>query len=180
MYTKAWDYWLNKNLFFFLFKIALSLHLKVGWELDYEESWAPKNWCFWTVVLEKILESPLDCQEIKPVNPKGNQPWLFIGRSDAKTEAPIIWAPDAKSWLIRKDPDAGKDWRQEEKGTTEDDMVGWHHRLNGHEFVQAPGVTEGQGGLVGCSPWGCKESDKTEQPNNSRITVLMNATLQSN
>ena len=107
------------------------------WELDYKESWVPKNWCFWTVVLEKTLESPLDCKEIKPVNPKGNQPWIFIRRTD--DEAPILWLPDAKSWLIRKDPDAGKDWRQEEKGTTEDVMLGWHHRLNGHEFEQTPG-----------------------------------------
>ena len=150
------------------------------WELVHKEGRMPKNWCIWTEVLEKILESPLDYKEIKPVNPKGNQLWLFIGRSDAKTEAPIIWAPDAKSQLIRKDPDAGKDWRQE-KGTTEDEMVGWHHWLNGHEFMQAPGVAEGQGGLVGRSPWGCKELDKTERPNNNnRITVLMNTTLQSN
>ena len=131
------------------------------WELVHKEGRMPKNWCIWTEVLEKILESPLDYKEIKPVNPKGNQLWLFIGRSDAKTEAPIIWAPDAKSQLIRKDPDAGKDWRQE-KGTTEDEMVGWHHWLNGHEFMQAPGVGEGQGSLVCCSPWGHKESDTTD------------------
>ena len=104
------------------------------WELDYKESWALKNWCFWTVVLEKTLESPLDCKEIKPVNPKGNHSWAFIGRPDAEAETPILWPPDMTSWLIWKDPDAGKDWRQEEKGTTEDEMVGWHHRLNGHEF----------------------------------------------
>ena len=103
------------------------------WELDYKESWAPKNWCFWTVVLEKTLESPLDCK-IKPVNPKGNQSWIFIGRTDAEAETLILWLPDVKSWLIGKDHDAGKDWRQEEKGTTEDEMVGWHHWLNGHEF----------------------------------------------
>ena len=101
-----------------------------------KESWVPKNWCFWTVVLEKTLESPLDCKEIQPVNPKGNQSWIFIGRTDA--EALILWPPDVKSWLIRKDPDAGKDWRQEEKGTTEDEMVGWHHWLNGHECKQTP------------------------------------------
>ena len=100
------------------------------WELDCEKSWAPKNWCFWTVVLEKTLESPLDCKEIKPVNPKGNQSWIFIGRTDAEAEAPVLWPPDAKNWLIGKDPGAGKDWRQEEKGTTEDEMVGWHHQLN--------------------------------------------------
>ena len=104
------------------------------WELDYKESWAPKNWCFLTVVLEKTLESPLDCKEIKPVNPKRYQSWIFIGRTDADTEAPILWPPDVKNWLIGKEPDAGKDWGQEEKQTTEDEMVGWHHRLNGHEF----------------------------------------------
>ena len=104
------------------------------WELDHKESWAPKNWCFWTVVLEKILEIPLDCKEIQLVNPKGNQPWMFIGRTNAEAETPILWPPDGKNWLIGKDPDAGKDWGQEEKGTTEDEMVGWHHRLDGHEF----------------------------------------------
>ena len=104
------------------------------WELDYKESWAPKNWCFWTMVMEKTLESPLDCKEIQPVHPKGNQSWIFIERTDAEAEAPILWPPDAKNWLIWKDPDAGKDWRQEEKGMTEDEMVGWHHWLNGHEF----------------------------------------------
>ena len=103
------------------------------WELDHKESWVPKNWCFWTVML-KTLESPLDCKEIKPVNPKGNQSWIFIGRIDAEAETPILCPPDAKNWLIGKDPDAGKDWRQEEKGMTEDEMVGWHHWLNGHEF----------------------------------------------
>ena len=117
------------------------------WELDHKESWALKNWCFSTVVLEKTLESPVDCKEIKPVNPKGNQSWIFIGRTDAEAEAeaPILWPPDAKSWLIKKDPDAGKNWRQEEKGTTEDEMVGWHHRLNRYEFEQAPGNDDGQG-----------------------------------
>ena len=106
------------------------------WELDYKESWALKKWCFWTVVLEKILESPLDSKEIQPVHPKGNQSWLFIGRTDAEAEAPILWPPDAKSRLIGKDTDAGKDWGQEEKGATEDEMGGWHHQLNGHEFEQ--------------------------------------------
>ena len=101
------------------------------WELDYKER-APKNWCFWTVVLEKTLESPLDCKEIQPVHPKGNPSWIFIGRTEAET--PILWQPDVQRWVIGKDPDAGKDWRQEEKGTTEDEMVGWHHRLNGHDF----------------------------------------------
>ena len=104
------------------------------WELDCKESWALKNWCFWTVVLEKTLESPLDCKEIQPVHPKGNQSWIFIRRTDVEGETPILWPPDAKSWLIWKDADAGKDWRQEEKGMTEDEMIGWHHRLNGHEF----------------------------------------------
>ena len=104
------------------------------WELDYKESWEMKNWFFWTVVLEKTLESPLDCKEIQPVYPKGDQSWLFIGRTDAKAETPILWPPHAKSWIIGKDPDVGKDWRQEEKGTTEDEMSGWHHRLNGLEF----------------------------------------------
>ena len=103
------------------------------WELDYKENWVQKNWCFWTEVLEKTLESPLDCKEIQPVHPKGNQPWIFTGKTDAKAETPILCLPDAKNWLIGKDPDAGKDWRQEEKETTEE-MVGWYHRLNGHEF----------------------------------------------
>ena len=122
------------------------INRKCRWpELDHKEGWAPKNWCFWTVVLGKTLESPLDWKEIKPVNPKGNHPWIFIGRTDAEAEAPIFWPPDAKSWLIRKDIDAGKDWRQEEKGTTEDKMAGWHHWLNRHEFEQALGDSEGQG-----------------------------------
>ena len=135
------------------------------WELDHKGSWAPKNWCFWTVVLEKTLESPLDSKELKPVNPKGNQSWIFIWWTDTEAEAPVLWPPDAKSWLIGKDPDAGKDWRQEEKGTTEDEMVGWHHQLDGHEFKQALGVGDGQGSLECCSPWGCKELDITEQLN---------------
>ena len=104
------------------------------WELNYKENWVPKNWCFWTVVLENTLESPLDCKEIKPVHPKGNQSWIFIGRTDAEAETPVLWPSDAKSSLIWKDPDAGKDWRQEEKGTTENEMIGWHHQLNRHEF----------------------------------------------
>ena len=132
------------------------------WELDYKESWALKNWCFWTVVLEKILESPLDCKEIQPVHLKGDQSWMFIGRTDVEAETAILRPPDAESWLIWKDPDAGKDWRREEKGTTEDEMVGWHHRLKGHEFEQAPVVGHGQGGLACCSPWGRKESDIEE------------------
>ena len=136
-----------------------SSHVQI-WVLDHKEGWTSKNWCTQIVVLEKTLESPLDCKEIKPVNPKGNQPWIFIGRTDA--EAPILWPPDAKSWLIGKDPDAGKDWRQEEKGVTEDEMVGWHQWLTGHEIEQSPGDSEGQGSLACCSSWGHKESDMTE------------------
>ena len=120
------------------------------WELDGEESWVLKNWCFWTVVLEKTLESPLVCKEIQPVHPKGDQSWVFIGRTDVKAETPILWPPDAKNWLIGKDPDAGKDWEQEEKRMTEDEMVGWHHRLDGHGFGWTPGVGDGQGGLACC------------------------------
>ena len=132
------------------------------WELDCEESWALKNWYFWTVVLEKIPQSPLDCKEIQPVHPKGDQSWVFIGRTDAKAETPILWPPHVKSWLIWKDPDAGKDWGLEEKGTTEDEMAGWHHRLDGHEFEWTPGVGDGQGGLACCDSWGRKESDTTD------------------
>ena len=138
------------------------------WELDYKEGWAPKNWCFWTVVLEKTLESPLNCTEIKPVHPKGNQPWIFIGRTDAGAETPVLRPPNAKSWIIRKDPDAGKDRRQE-KGMTEDEMVGWDHRLNGHEFEQALGDGKGQGSLACCSPWGHKESDWATELNWRRL-----------
>ena len=134
-------------------------------ELDYKESWTLKNWCFWTVVLEKTLEGPLDSKETQPVHPKGNKSWLFIGRTDAEAETAMLWPPDAKNWLIGKDPDAGKDWRQEEKGTTEDYMVGWHCQLNGHEFEQALGVGDGQGGLVCWSLGGCKELDMTERLN---------------
>ena len=122
-----------------------------------------KNWCFWTVVLEKTLESPLDCKEIQPVNPKRNQSWIFIGKTDAEAESPILWPPDVESWVTGKDPDAGKDWRQE-KGMTEDEMVRRHHWL-AHKFEQALGVGDGQGSLACCSPWGCKESDTTEQLN---------------
>ena len=124
------------------------------WELDCEESWAPKNWYFWTVVLEKTLESPLDCKEIQPVHPKGDQSWVFTGRTDAEAETLILWPPHAKSWLIGKDCDAGRHCRQEEKGTTEDEMAGWHHQLNGHEFEWTPGVGDGQGGLECCDSWG--------------------------
>ena len=129
------------------------------WELDHEVGWMPKNWCFWTVVLTleslETLESPLDGKEIKPVNPKRNQSWIFFGRADDEAEAPILWPSEAKNWLIRKDPDTGKDWRQE-KGTTEDEIVGWHHQLNGHEFEQALGDGEGQGSLACYSSWGLR------------------------
>ena len=129
-----------------------------------EESWVPKNWCFWTVVLEKTLESPLDCKEIQPIHPKGDQSWVFIGGSNIEAETPILWPPDA-SWLIWKDPNAGKDWGREEKGMTDEEMVGWHYQLEGHGFEWTPGVGDGQGGLVCCSSWGRKESDMTERLN---------------
>ena len=135
------------------------------WELDCEESWELKNWCFCTVVLEKTLESPLDCKEIQSVHSKEDQPWVFFERNDAKAETPILWPPHAKSWLIGKDSDAGRDWGQEKKGTREDEMAGWHHRLDGHEFGWTPGVGDGQGGLACCDSWGCKESDTTERLN---------------
>ena len=135
--------------------------------VDHEVGWVLKNWCFQTVVLEKTLQSPLECKEIQPVNPKRNQPWIFIGRTDAEAEASILGPPDAKSQLIEKDSDAGKGWRQEGKGTTEDKMVEWHQWLNGHEFEQALGESEGQESLACCSPWGYKELDKPEQLNNN-------------
>ena len=134
------------------------------WELGCKESWAPKNWSFWTVVLEKTLESLLACKEIQPVHPK-DQSWVFIGRTDVEAEAQILWPPDVKSWLIWKDPDAERDWGQEEKETAEDEMVGWHHWLNGHVFGWTPGAGDGQGGLACCSPWDHKEVDTTEQLN---------------
>ena len=136
------------------------------WMLDYKEGWMLKNWCFWAVVLEKTLESPLDCKEIQPVNPKGNQSWIFIRRADA--EAPILWPPYVKSQFIRKDPDAGQDWRQE-KGMTEDKMGVWYHWLNGHEFEQALGDDEEEGSLVCCNPWSPKQLDMTEWLNNMII-----------
>ena len=129
------------------------------WELDWEESWVLKSWCFWTVVLEKILESPLDCKETQPVHPKGDQSWVFIVRTDAKAETPILWPLHAKGWLIGKDSDAGIDWGQEEKGMTENEIDWWHHQLDGHEFEWTLGVGDGQGGLVCCDSWGCKELD---------------------
>ena len=131
------------------------------WELDHKEGWGPNNWCFWIVMLENTLESLLDCKEIKPVTPKANQPWIFIRRTDAEAQPSSALSSNARSQLIGKDPDAGKDWGQDEKGTIEDEMVGWHHWLNEHEFEQIPGDSERQGSLVCCSSWGLKESDMT-------------------
>ena len=140
------------------------------WELDQKEGWALKNWCFWTVVLEKTIESPLDWKDIKPLNPKGNQTWIFTGRTDAEAETPILWPPDGKSQLTgEEDPDAGKDWGQKEKGEAWDELVGWHHQLNEHDFEKTLGDSEGEGNLAGCSPWGHKESDTTEWLNNNLI-----------
>ena len=136
-----------------------------SWELDCEEGWASKNWCFWTVMLEKTLESPLVCTEIQPVHSEGDQPWDFFGRNDAKAETPVLWPPHFKSWLIGKDFDAGRDWGQEEKGMTEDELAGWHHWLDGREIEWTPEVGDGQGGLACCNSWGRKESDMTEQLN---------------
>ena len=135
------------------------------WELDYKETWVLKNWCFWTVVLEKTLESSLDCKEVQSVHPKGNQSWIFIGRTDAQAETPTLLPTDAKNWLIGKDPDAGKDWRQKEKGMTEDEKVGWHHWCDGHDFDKVSEVGDGQGSLACCCPWGRKELNTTEQLN---------------
>ena len=145
--------------------VFFSSHVQM-WELDQNEGWKPKNWCFWTVALEKTLESPLDYREIKPVNPKGNRPWILFGRTDAEAEAPIFWSPDANSWLTEKDPDAGKDWRQE-KAMTEDEMAGGHHWFNRYEFEQTLGDGEGQGNLTCCSPWGCKKLGMTWILNNN-------------
>ena len=142
------------------------------WELDYKESWVPKNWCFWTVVLEKTLESPLNCKEIQPVHPKGDQSWVFTERTDAEAETPVLWPSYEKSWLIWKHP--GKDSGQEEKGTTEDEMVGWHHPLNGHGFGWTLGVVDGQGGLACCSSWGRKESNTTEWLNWTELIISGN------
>ena len=150
------------------------------WEVDCEESWAPKNWCFWTVVLEKTLESPLDCNEIHSVHFKGDQSWVFIGRTDAKAETPILWPPQLikiKSWLIGKDSDAGRDSGQDEKGTTEDEMVGWHHRLYWHEFEWTPGVGDGQGSLACYNSWGRKESDTTERLNWTEVNFTTGINL---
>ena len=133
--------------------------------MDCKEGWALRNWYFQTVVMDKTLESPMDSQEIKPVNPEGNQSWIFIGKTDAEAETQIFWPPDMKNQFIEKDPDAGKDWGQEEKGRIEDDMVGWHHRLSGHKSEQTLGDSEGQRNLVCCSPWGGKELDTPEKLN---------------
>ena len=160
---KQRHYFVNKGLFSQGY--AFSSSYVWMWELDYKESWTQKNWCFWSVVLEKSLESPLDCKENQPVHPKGDQSWVFIGRTDVEAETPILWPPDVKNWLIGKDPDAGKDWGQEEKGTTKDEMVGLHHQLNGHGFGWTPGVCDGQGGLVCCGSCSHKESDTPEQLN---------------
>ena len=140
------------------------------WKLDYKESWVPKNWCFWTVVLEKTLESPLDCKETQPVHSKADQSWVFFGRTDAKAETPVLWPPHVKSWLIGKDSDSGRDWRQEEKGTTEGGMAGWHHWLDGRESEWTPRVGNGQGSLACYYSWGRKESDTTERPNWTELT----------
>ena len=141
---------------------GFSTHHVSKWELDCEESWARTNWCFWTVVLEKTLESPLDCKEIQPVHSEGDQSLVFFGRTDAKAKTAVLWPPHSKSWLIGKDSDAGRDWGQEKKGTTEDEMAGWHHWLDGHEFEWTPGVGDGQGGLACCDSWGHKESDMSD------------------
>ena len=141
------------------------------WELDYKESWALKNWCFWTVMLDKTLESPLDCKEIQPVHPKGSQSWIFIRRTDVEAETSILWPLDVKNWFIWKDPDVGKDWRWEEKGTTEDEMVALHHWLDGHEFWVSSRSWWWTGSLVCCSPWGRKESDTTERLNRTELNL---------
>ena len=146
------------------------------WQLNHKEGWVLKNWCFQVVVLEKTLESPLDCKEIQPVSPKGNQLWILTGRTDAEAEAPILWPPDVKSRLSGKDLDAGEDWGQEEKEVTQDEMVGWHHWFNGHEFEQTLGVGEGQRSLVCCSPWGHKESDTTEWLNKNNTSTELKQT----
>ena len=150
----------NKGLFSQSYDFS-STHVWM-WELEYKESWVLKNWCFWSVVLEKTLESPLDFREIQPVHPKGNQSWTFIWRTDAEAKTPILWPPDVKKWLTGKDPGTRKDWRQEEKGMTEDEMVECYHQFNGHEFEQVPGVGDGQWSLACCGPWDHKKSDTTE------------------
>ena len=149
------------------------------WQLHHKEWWAMKNWWLWTVVLDKTLESPFKYKEIKPVNPEGNQSWIFIGRTDAEAETSVVWPPDLKKWLIWKDPDPGKDWRQEEKRTTEDEMVGWHHRCDGLEFEQTLVIGDGQGSQFCCCPWDCKKSDTTELLNWESHAVVINNTEKS-
>ena len=153
----SWSSW-QEYISFTIWKTFSSSHVQM-WKLDHKEGWVPKNWCFWTVVLEKTLESSLDCKEVQPVHPKGSQSWIFIGKTDDEAEAPILWPPDGKKWLIEKDPSAGKDWREEVKGATEDEMVRWHHGLSGHDSEQTLGDSEGQGSLA--CPRGHKELDMT-------------------
>ena len=143
------------------------------WDLDYKDSWASKNGCFWTVVLEKTLESHLDCKMIQPVHPKWNQSWVFFRRAYVEAETPILWPPDVKNWLIEKDPDAAKDWRREEKAATEDEMVGWHHRLSGYDCESTLRVGDGQRSMVYCSPWGHKEWDTIERLNWTELNVAI-------
>ena len=149
------------------------------WELDCEERWPPKNCCFWTVVLEKTLESPLDCKEIPLVHSEGDQSWVFFGRNDAKVETPVLWPPHGKSWFIGKDPDAGRDWGQEAKRTTEDEMAGWHHWLHGRESEWTLGVGDGQGDLACCDSWGRKEWDTTEQLNWTELNDVKQTNIES-
>ena len=160
--------WVTNIFTFFQSTTGFSSSCVYMWELGHKKGWASQNWYFQTVVLEKTLESPLDSKEIKPVNPKGNHPWIFIGRADSEAEAPILWPPDVKSWFTGKYPDAGKDWGQEEKGVTEDKMVGWYHWLNGHEFELTQGDSEIQGSLACCSSWGHRKLDSTWQLNNNK------------
>ena len=158
----------SKGLYSQNYVFFSSSHVQM-WELDHKEGWVPKNWCFWTVVLEKILENPLDYKEIQPVHSKGDQSWVFFGRNDAKAATPVLWLLHVKSWLIGKDSDAGRDWGHKEKGTTEDEMAGWHHWLDGRESEWTLGVGDGQGGLVCCDSWVCKESDTTERLNSTEL-----------
>ena len=168
---KSWDITLCTKVRLIKAMVFSSSHVWM-WELDFKESWEPKNWCFWTVVLEKTLGSPMDCKEIQPVHPKRGQSWVFIGGTDAEAETAILWPPDVKNWLIWKDLDAGKDWQHEEKGTIEDEMVGWHHWLNEHGFSWTLGVFDGPGGLACCDSWGLKESDTTERLNWTELIII--------
>ena len=165
---KQRHYFANKDPFSQSYSFSSSHVWK--WKLDYKESWVPKNWCFWTLVLEKTLEGPLDCKEIQAVNPKGNQSWIFIGRTNVEAETLILWPPDAKNWLLGKDPDAGKDWRQEENGTTEDEMIGWHHGLDGHELSKLWELVMDR---ETCTPRGHKELDMTEWLNWTDIYIYI-------